>query len=95
MFTTRMSPKMSEKPLATMNRRPANVIPFRSVTKKLRGSWIAGSKFVFRATKRTQMSANATAPNAIRSARGGGAAASPPCSCGVALRGRERHGCRT
>ncbi len=34
MLTTRMSPKMSEKPLATMNSSPANVSPFSSVMKK-------------------------------------------------------------
>ena len=34
MFTTRMSPKMSEKPLATMNSHPAKVRPFSSVMTK-------------------------------------------------------------
>ncbi len=41
MFTTRMSPKMSEKPLATMNSHPANVRPFSRVTTKLSQSSIA------------------------------------------------------
>ena len=38
MLTTRIRPKMSEKPLATMNNSPANVSPFNSVRVKLRQS---------------------------------------------------------
>ena len=48
MLTTRMSPKMSEKPLATMNSSPANVSPSSSVREKRAGSSIAEPKFVVR-----------------------------------------------
>ena len=64
MLTTRMSPKISEKPLATMNRSPANVSAFRSVTLKFRGSSIAGPKIVSSAKKRTQRIARPIKPNA-------------------------------
>ena len=48
MLTTRMSPKMSEKPLATMNSSPANVSPFSSVRAKLCQSSIAEPNVVVR-----------------------------------------------
>ena len=46
MLTTRMSPKMSEKPLATMNSRPANVSASSRILKNDSGSWTAEPKFV-------------------------------------------------
>ena len=64
MLTTRMSPKMSEKPLATMKRSPANVSPFKSVTVKFRGSSIAGPKFVSSAKNRIQRMARPIRPKA-------------------------------
>ena len=64
MLTTRMSPKMREKPLATMNRSPANVRALKSVTVKFLGSSIAGPKFVLSAKKRTQRIARPIKPNA-------------------------------
>ena len=48
MLTTRISPKMSEKPLATMKRSPAKVSPFSSVRVKLCQSSSAEPKFVVR-----------------------------------------------
>ena len=48
MFTTRINPKMREKPLATMNNRPANVSPFSSVRVKLCQSSIAEPNVVVR-----------------------------------------------
>ena len=48
MFTTRMRPKISEKPLATMNRSPAAVSPFRRVRVKLCQSSSADPKLVVR-----------------------------------------------
>ena len=48
MLTTRMRPKMSEKPLATMNSRAAKVSPFSSVRVKLCQSSIAEPKVVVR-----------------------------------------------
>ena len=48
MLTTRMRPKISEKPLATMNSSPAKVSPFRSVRTKLRQSSIAEPNVVVR-----------------------------------------------
>ena len=48
MLTTRMSPKMSEKPLATMKSSPAKVSPFSSVRVKLRQSSKAEPKVVVR-----------------------------------------------
>ena len=68
MLTTRMSPKMSENPLATMNSQPANVRAFRSVTLKLRGSSIAGPKIVSFAKKRTQRIARPIRPKATKRA---------------------------
>ena len=44
MFTTRMSPKMSENPLATMNSSPANVRPSRMVSRNELGSSQRGSR---------------------------------------------------
>ena len=48
MLTTRMSPKISENPLATMNSSPANVSPFSSVRTKLRQSSSAEPNVVVR-----------------------------------------------
>ena len=48
MLTTRISPKMSEKPLATMKSSPANVSPFSSVRVKLRQSSKAEPNVVVR-----------------------------------------------
>ena len=48
MLTTRMSPKISENPLATMNRSPANVSASSRVRRKAPGSSIAEPKFVVR-----------------------------------------------
>ncbi len=48
MLTTRMSPKISEKPLATMNSKPANVSPLSSVRVKLCQSSIAEPNVVVR-----------------------------------------------
>ncbi len=48
MFTTRMSPKMSENPLATMNSSPANVTPSRTVVRNELGSSNAEPVFVVR-----------------------------------------------
>ncbi len=48
MLTTRMSPKMSEKPLATMKSRPANVSASSKVKTKAPGLSIAEPKFVVR-----------------------------------------------
>ena len=48
MLTTRIRPKMSEKPLATMNNSPAKVSPFNSVRVKLRQSSKAEPKVVVR-----------------------------------------------
>ncbi len=64
MLTTRMSPKMSEKPLATMKRSPAKVSAFSSVTVKFLGSSIADPNVVSLAMTRTHRTANPTAPNA-------------------------------
>ena len=75
MFTTRMSPKMSEKPLATMKRRPANVSPSRIVVRNAPKSSNAEPKFVVRqfpppsggagcARKRTYAIPNRTSPPA-------------------------------
>ena len=48
MLTTRISPKMSENPLATMNSSPANVSPFSNVRVKLRQSSMAEPNVVVR-----------------------------------------------
>ncbi len=64
MFTTRISPKMSEKPLATMNMRAASVRPFSNVMRKLLGLWIAGPKFVLGAQNSTQTRAKTVVPTA-------------------------------
>ena len=48
MFTTRMSPKMSEKPLATMKSSPANVRPSSTVVRNVLGSSSAEPVFVVR-----------------------------------------------
>jgi hypothetical protein len=48
MFTTRMRPKMSENPLATMKRRPANVTASSRVKTKAPGLSIAEPKLVVR-----------------------------------------------
>ena len=48
MLTTRMSPKMSENPLATMNSSPANVIPSSTVVRNALGSSNAEPVFVVR-----------------------------------------------
>ncbi len=48
MLTTRMRPKISEKPLATMKRSPAAVSPLRSVRVKLCQSSTAEPKLVVR-----------------------------------------------
>ena len=46
MLTTRMRPKISEKPLATMKSSPANVTPSSKIRTNEAGSWIADPKFV-------------------------------------------------
>ena len=48
MLTTRISPKMSEKPLATMKSRPANVSPSSTVATKAPGSSNAEPMLVVR-----------------------------------------------
>ena len=48
MFTTRISPKMSAKPLATMNSAAAKVSESRTIFRKDDGSWTAEPKFVVR-----------------------------------------------
>ena len=48
MFTTRISPKISEKPLATMNRSPANVTASSRISKNEPGSSIAEPNVVVR-----------------------------------------------
>src|SRR4051812_30761284 len=60
MFTTRISPKMSVKPLATTKYSAAAVSPFSSVMKKSLGSSIADPKLVPDAMNRTQMTGKTT-----------------------------------
>ena len=48
MLTTRIRPKISEKPLATMNSSPANVSASSSVNRNAPGLSIAEPKFVVR-----------------------------------------------
>ena len=48
MFTTRISPKMSAKPLATMKSADAKLIESSTIFRKLDGSWTAEPKFVVR-----------------------------------------------
>ena len=60
MLTTRMSPKISVKPLATTKYSAAAVSPLSSVMKKSFGSSIAGPKLVPDAMNRTQMTGSTT-----------------------------------
>ena len=48
MLTTRISPKMSAKPLATMKRAAAKVSESRTIFRNDDGSWTAEPKFVVR-----------------------------------------------
>ena len=48
MLTTRISPKISEKPLATMKSRPANVSPSSTVAMNAPGSSMAEPVLVVR-----------------------------------------------
>ena len=48
MFTTRISPKMSAKPLATMKSAAAKLIESSTIFRKLDGSCTAEPKFVVR-----------------------------------------------
>ena len=59
MLTTRMSPKMSEKPLATMNSSPANVSASSSVKRNAPGSSNADPKFVVRQLSPTPVDGSA------------------------------------
>ena len=59
MLTTRMSPKISVKPLATTKYSAAAVSPLSSVMKKSFGSSTAGPKLVPDAMNRTQTIGNA------------------------------------
>ena len=56
MLTTRMSPKISVKPLATTKYSAAAVSPLSSVMRKSLGSSTAGPKLVPEAMNSTQMS---------------------------------------
>ena len=60
MLTTRMSPKISVKPLATTKYSAAAVSPLSSVMKKSLGSSIAGPKLVPEAMNSTQMTGKTT-----------------------------------
>ena len=60
MLTTRISPKMSVKPLATTKYSAAAVRPLSSVMRKSLGSSIAGPKLVPEAMNSTQMSGKTT-----------------------------------
>jgi hypothetical protein len=62
MFTVRIRPKMSVKPEATTNSRPANVMPSSSVTANLPGSLTAGSAGVPSARTSTQSNASRSNP---------------------------------
>ena len=55
MFTTRIRPKISVKPLATTKYRAAAVRPLSSVIRKSFGSETAGPKLVPDAMNRTQI----------------------------------------
>src|SRR5581483_642137 len=79
MFTIRISPKISAKPLATMNSADANVIESSTILRKFDGSWTADPNVVVRqletpdapgtvAMKRTYANAKTTTP--IASATG-------------------------
>src|SRR6266540_830641 len=69
MLTTRINPKMSENPLATMNMSPASVRLFSSVIRKLLGLWTADPKFVLGAQKRIHTRAKTVAPIATPTGR--------------------------
>src|SRR5262245_12013040 len=64
MLTTRIRPKMSEKPLATTNKSAASVRVLRTVTRKSLGLLMAGPKFVCGAQKRTHTRAKIAAASA-------------------------------
>ena len=48
MLTTRISPKINAKPLATMNSAPANVIESMTILRNDEGSWTAEPNVVVR-----------------------------------------------
>ena len=60
MLTTRISPKISVKPLATTKYSAAAVSPLSSVMKKSLGSSIAGPKLVPEAMNSTQIAGKTT-----------------------------------
>src|SRR5436190_22920242 len=67
MFTTRQRPKISEKPLATMNRSAASVNELSSVVTNWFGLWTAEPKLVLGAQNRIHTSEKTTAaPTRIR-----------------------------
>jgi len=61
MLTTRISPKIRVKPLATMKYRAAAVSPLSSVIRKSLGSLVAGPKLVPLAMNSTQIAGSTIA----------------------------------